>query len=332
MFGIMILVHEFGHFITAKKAGIRVDEFAIGFGPSIIKWKRRETQYSLKLLPVGGYVKLGGEDEDTFDGTGFNEKPIWKRMLVLFAGAFMNLLSAFVVAVLLVCLTPALASNTVAQFDMEQSLPEESGLRVGDEIVKVNGQTIHIASDLPVALLADDDGVVDMQVRRNGQVVLLEGVSFRTQGEGVEREVFLDLKFQRAAKTPITVLRHSFFRCVSITKSIWNSLLDLAQGKIGVEALSGVVGTTQAMGQIIRAGLEPMLMIFIFISINLGIFNLLPIPALDGGRIVFLIVEAIRGKPVKREIEGIVNAIGFVLLIALMVFVTYHDVLRIFAK
>lgn len=334
MFGILIFIHEFGHFITAKLCNIKVNEFAIGMGPTLLKKQKGETKYALRAFPIGGFVSMEGEDEESTDNRAFNNKSIPKRFLVLIAGAAMNILLGIIITFIIVCMQSRLATTEIAYFE-ENALTHQTGLEVGDTILKVDNANILSANDLIYSIMMDEDGVVNMLVRRNGEKVLLENVSFQVEPseehEGINNIIF-DFKVVGAEKTVGTVLKSTAIESISTAKTIWRSLIDILRGRISVNELSGPIGVATTINTAINQGawLSSVLSIVAFISINLGIFNLLPFPALDGGRIVFLLIEAIRRKPIDRKYEGYVNFIGFALLMILMVFVLFKDIISLF--
>ncbi|MCI5800597.1 MAG: site-2 protease family protein [Oscillospiraceae bacterium] len=329
MFGLLIFFHEFGHFITAKLSGVRVNEFALGMGPVIFRFGRGETQYAIRLFPIGGFVSMEGEDEESDAAGSFSTVSVWKKIWIVTAGAVMNLLLGFVVLIILTASQSAIGSTTVAVFDGQAT--SSSLLQVGDVIKKMNGVSTHIDNDIVFAMLRDSDGAIDMVVERDGIPVTLKAVPFRTETseDGITTTV-LDFKVLAREKNVGSVLHQSFFMTGSVARMVWSSLIDIITGKFGLNQLSGPVGVATAVGQASSLGFRSMLLLVAFITINLGVFNLLPLPALDGGRLLFLIIEAVRGKPVNPRYEGYVHAIGFLLLIGLMIFVTASDIVKLF--
>ena len=337
IFGLVIFIHELGHFISAKACGVRVNEFALGMGPKLFSFQKGETKYALRLLPIGGYVQMEGEDSDSNDERAFFRKPAWKRIIIVAAGAFMNLVLGFLVVCLTISIySSAISSTTIAQFD-DGASTQATGLAINDKILKVNDRTINIAKDITLELQYDEDLVVDMVVLRNGEKVTVEGVKFEytdaydeISGESYKKYV-LDFKVYGIKKTFTSVIRESFYQSIAIAKTIWRSLGDLITNP-KLNKISGVVGVGEAIGQAVGLGFDYLLNILAFITINLGIFNLLPIPALDGGRLLFLIVEAVIRRPIPKKFEGIVHAIGFALLILLMLVVTFKDIFMLFIR
>lgn len=363
IFGVIIMVHEFGHFLVAKWMKVRVNEFAIGMGPKLISWGKGETTYSLRLLPLGGFCAMEGEDEgaptpaamggnadrpaeapaDT--SVSFAYKPVWRRVLIVVAGAAMNLLLGFVV---LLCAygfceskmadgNGYFNSTTVAQLS-ETSPAYQTGLRVGDTIIGVNGEYIATDMDLSMLMQSDEDGIFDMTVRRNGEKVKLSGVKFTltTDEKTGERYLIYDFKVQGIPQTFLSTVRQAGKMEYSLTVMIWRSLGDLLTGRYGLNDLSGPVGTVDYIGDAVSAavtldGLQALLLMVAMITINVGIFNLLPLPALDGGRLLFLIFEGVTRKKIPAKYEGLVHFIGLVLLFILMIAVTFTDIRRLIA-
>ena len=338
IFGVIIFIHEFGHFFTAKLCGIKVNKFALGMGPRLLKKQIGETEYSLRLLPIGGFCAMEGEDEKSDNDRAFGNKPVWKRMIVIVAGAFMNILLGFVLTVVLTCMRTAVPSTVVGGFSTESETSRvitaqsyECGLREGDQIIKMDGMRIFTTSDLSYKLSSSEDTTFDLVVKRNGEKIKLDNVTFHDN----KTNDVIDFGIKGLSKNPINVLSYSAKDCVSTARLIWISLVDLVTGKYGFNDLSGPVGLVGAIGDAADAGknikesVMTLMNLTVFITINLGIFNLLPIPGLDGGRFLFLLIEAVRRKPVKPEHEGFVHLIGMALLMLLIVAVTFSDIKKL---
>ncbi len=329
VFGFMIFFHELGHFLAAKKAGVKVNEFALGMGPVLLKTQKGETTYALRLLPIGGFVSMEGEDSESGDAGAFCNKSPAKRFVIIAAGAFMNLLLGYVIMLALVMMSSGIATTEIHSF--AQGATSNQYLQAGDKIVEINGKRIRTSNDISYELMREDDGIVDMVVVRDGQRVALDGVTFRMEEvqDGV-KAIKLDFIVKGVAKNFWNVPVYAFDWTVSIVKQVWMSFVDLIGGRYSINQLSGPVGVATAIGEASGLGLDYMLILVAIITINLGIFNLLPIPALDGGRLVFLLIEAVRGKPVNPNIEGYINVAGLVALMGLMVFVTFNDIAKFF--
>lgn len=326
--GILIMVHELGHFLVAKKAKIKVNEFSLGMGPAIFKKQGKETLYALRLLPIGGYVKMEGEDEESENENSFGKKPVWSRIAVVVAGAMMNLLIGFIITFILVIISNALPSTTVAQFD-ENAVSSEYGLKVGDKIVKINDKNINIYTDISTALSrAYNSDTVDMLVKRDGEKVELNDVKFKLYeiAEGLNA-IETDFYVSREDKNIGNILKHTFFRTLSYVSVMYETIFDLVTGRAPLKYVSGPVGTSHMIADAVKAGFTTIMSLVSLISINLCVVNLLPLPALDGGRLVFLVIEAVRGKPINQKYEAIVHFAGLIALLLLMVFITFKDIL-----
>ena len=337
-FGIIIMLHEAGHFFVAKKCGIRVLEFSIGMGPAIFSKQKGETKYSLRILPIGGYCAMEGEDENSDDPRAFRKAPVWKRMLVTVAGAAMNLLLGLVLIVTVICMDSAITSTTVADFRTNSEGADVSTssqwLKSGDRFLMINGLKILTVNDITYALQNDDCDTFTVTVERDGEIVTLENVEFYNK----ETKGLLDFRVYGLKKSFGNVVSYSGRQFVSTARLIWISLRDLLRGKYGFHDLSGVVGIIDSTTEIVAQSetLHDKAMnlfdLMSFITINVGIFNLIPFPALDGGRLVFLIVEAIRRKPVPAQVEGMIHFVGLAALMILMIAVTFQDILKIFQR
>ncbi len=339
IFGIIVTVHEFGHFICAKLSGIKVLEFSIGMGPRLLKFGKGETVYSLRLLPVGGYCAMEGEDDNSEDSRSFRKQSVWKRMIVLFAGAFMNFILGFVLVVTMTCMSTSVPTMKITGFSgiaHEDGSKEyyassyNTGLRHNDIIYKMDDMRIFSTTDLSYMLGNSDTH--DVEVIRDGEKLLIEGVKFSdTKYGGV-----IDFGLEYKEKNVGNVLAYSAKESVSLGRLVWISLRDLVTGKYGAEQISGPVGVvstideTAQQGDNIKETAMSLLYLTSMITINIGIFNLLPIPGLDGGRLLFCLIEIIRRKPVKPEHEAYVNLAGMALLFGLMIFATFNDIKRLF--
>ena len=323
--GVMIFVHELGHFLAAKSMGIQVNEFALGFGPTIFKFTKGETTYALRALPFGGYVNMEGENEESENERAFNRKRRWPRVFVLSAGAVMNLLLGFLIVILLVVPFIPLASATVAKFSDDAT--SNAVLREGDTILRINGSRIRIGDDIFIALFHTGGNPVNMTVDRNGEIKEFVVPLKVEETDGITMPV-RDFYIYTAPKTFLSSIRYSFFYTIVNVKLVWISLTGLVTGRFPVTQMSGPVGIVNAIGQARAVGWPNLFMLISMITVNLGIFNLLPVPGLDGGRLLFILVEAVRGKPVPAKYEAYVHAAGIILLIGFMVFITYNDIVK----
>ncbi len=331
MISVLALLHEFGHFIAARKFGVTVNEFAIGMGPKILSKKSKKTDivYSLRLFPIGGFVSMAGEDGYSQDENAFHRKPVWQRMIITVAGSFMNILTGFIVMAIVVTSEPGFGGTTVSGFRPDAT-SNGYGLMLGDEIVKVDGTRVHVADELSYEILHSAIKPIDIVVRRDGELVTLKDVVFANvefEGTTFGRP---DFTVEPEAKNFTNVVKQTFFRSISTVKMIWESLIDLITGRYGLGAVSGPVGVAEVVSDAAKQGVSSFLNIAVMLAMNLGVFNLLPLPALDGGRFLFQIVELIRRKPLNPEIEGYVHFAGIVLLMLLMVAVTFKDIFKLF--
>lgn len=340
VFGLIIMIHEAGHFAAAKACGVKVNEFSIGMGPKIFSRQKGETRYSIGLIPAGGYVSMEGEDESSRDPRAFNRKPVWQRLVIICAGAFMNLVLGFVILIIVTSCSDAITTTKVGGFLIEDAPSNLSGLEAGDEIVRVNGLRVFCDTDISYQFQLDEDRTFEMDVIRGGQLVTLPAVHF----DGIAADdgtsgLIIDFYVVGEKVTPLTVISYSSRKFVSVARMIWLTLFDLLRGHYSINDLSGPVGIVGAIGEVVGETakgvafgemLLDLMSFVVFITINVGIFNLLPIPALDGARAFFLLIELIRRKPINPEREGLIHFVGFMLLIGLMLIVTVFDVLKLF--
>lgn len=326
IFFLLILVHEFGHFFVAKRSGTHVYEFAIGMGPLIRSFERKGTRYSLRLVPIGGYVRLEGEDEETDNPSGFVHQKPWKKFLILFAGAFMNFVFAWIIFFMLFAVLGQ-PTTTIDQV-MPDSAAEAMALQPGDRILVFKNRGIDSWEDLSLAISETEaNESTAIVVERDGQEI---NFSFQ-MGEGENGQGYLGIIPDRAFNFWYAVKSSSqyFIQAMGLLVGFFRQLV---RGQVGADAVAGPVGIVTMIGEASKYGLLAILNLAGLISINLGFVNLLPIPALDGGRILFVLAEAVRGKPVPPEKEGLIHFIGFALMLTLLVLITYQDLIRIFTK
>lgn len=324
LFLVLIIIHEFGHFIAAKLLGVRVNEFAVGFGPKLFSKQWGETKYSVNLFPLGGYCAMEGEDETSTDSKAFCNKAAWRRFLIVIMGAVFNLILGLIIVAIVLAPSEKFTTTTIAGF-YEDSVSGET-LKENDTILAVDGRKIFTTYDLSYAFTNIDDGKIDITVLRDGEKTKLKDVTFKTQeAEGIN---YLEVDFYvyGREKTVGNYIKETVKTSISYCAVIWRSLIDLISGKYGISAMSGPVGTAVAIGNAAKASLMNILPIMALITINLGIFNLLPFPALDGGRLVFILFEMITRKPVAQKYESLIHAIGFFILIAFMLLITAKDI------
>ena len=349
MFGVLIAVHEFGHFGVSKLFGIKVNEFSVGMGPTLLKRKRGETEYSLRALPIGGYCAIEGEDGSSEDPRAFTQKPLWQRLVVMLAGPFMNIFIGFLITLILYFISACagvyvVSDSTLAGFMGGFPLEGEQGLMVGDRITSLNGWGVNSPRDLTVLLSLEGGDTVDLTLRRNGKKVVLKDLPLRqrlyTDPETGEEGLYYGLYFRQLDLTPGLALRESWYDCQYYVRMVWLSLRYLLTGRAGVKDLTGPVGLVKAMGDVgsqgstVGEGLTNVFGLLAFIAVNLGMVNLLPIPALDGGHVFSLLVFALIGLIIGRKpdprIESYIHSAGLVLLLILMAVVLFNDIVKLF--
>ncbi len=433
LFELIIFFHEGGHFLTAKLSGIKVNEFALGMGPKLFSFKRKETTYSLRLFPIGGYCAMEGEDEDSESPGAFNNAKIHKRMIVIIAGALMNIILGLIFMGILLAPSPSFTTTTVTDFS-PKAYSANSGLQIGDKILSVDGYKINNSMDLSYAIstikvseVKGDDlqiykqdccnslydayaelarsgkitsdemnniafnavcegalhinatqtqkaatealqqGVIDLSkavpnesitieaieiketrqrfranlvVEREGEKLTLENVDFftYTTAEDSTPKLSIDFYLEGKENNFFNLLGETGSQTVSVVRMVYDSLFGLIKGEFGFNDLSGPVGIASVTVEMAQAGLKSgfgdavrnIIYIMLVITVNLGIVNMLPFPALDGGRFVFLLIEAVFRKPVPRKFEAIVNGVGLVLLLLLIAVITFKDIFKLF--
>ncbi len=345
IFGILIALHELGHFAAAKACGVRVNEYSIGMGPLLIQRKRGETDYSLRLFPIGGYCAMEGEDDDSDDPRALNRQSFWKQFIIFVAGAAMNFLTGLVILLCLYAGAAAFYTNEIVELNPGFPNAGEDGLMVGDEIYKINGERIYIRSDVATILEYKSRGdTMEMVVLRDGKKLTrtLYKQTY-TADDGQEYRAFGFSYGGLVEATPGLKLKYAWYNALDYVRLVRLSLQMLITGAAGVKDLSGPVGivsTISEMGQETEAeegfaaALENVFFFGALIAVNLAVMNLLPLPALDGGKILILVVDAIAmllfKKKIPQKFETVINAAGFVALMGLMLFVTFNDVVKLF--
>ncbi len=331
IFGFLILIHEGGHFLFARLFGVTVNEFAIGMGPAIYTHRSHKTNiaYSLRAIPFGGYVSMAGEDEESEDENAFYKKPVWQRIIITVAGASMNLIAGILVMTILIAAAASLPSSTIYSFQ-EENVSAQYGLMEGDRVVKVGNTRVYTGNELVYEIMRQGVEPVDLTVVRNGEKSVLSDVEFAQMEDSGVLFGKPDFIVYSESKTVLNVAKHAVCRSASTIKMVYDSLYDLLTGRYGVEAISGPVGVTAVMTEVAKESTADLVYMAVVITMNLGVMNLLPLPALDGGRLVFLILEGIRRKPVSRKVEGYVHFAGFALLMVLMVLIMAKDIVTLF--
>jgi regulator of sigma E protease len=330
--GILIFIHEFGHFFTARRCGVAIKEFAIGMGPTLFSWKSKkyDTKYALRAFPIGGFVSMLGEDESSDDKDAFCNKKVWQRMLITVAGPLMNLVLGFILMLTVVLMQGAIATTQIKAFD--EGALSNAHLKEGDIILEVEGTKVKTGNELVYEIMNKGYEPIDMLVERNGDKIEINDVIFPNfEDQGI---MFGDMDFSVIVKKQTfgTAITQTFSRSVSTVKMVVDSLVGLLNGRFGLDAMSGPIGVAEVVGEAAKTGLLSFLYIVTILSINLGVFNLIPFPALDGGRFFFLIIEGIRRKPLNKDVEAYINFIGIMLLLGLMIFISFKDILKLFFR
>lgn len=351
LFGVLIAVHEFGHFFTAKLLGVKVNEFSIGMGPAIWQsrkengepWEKVKTLYSLRLFPIGGYCAMEGEDEDTGDPRAFVRQAGWKKVIILCAGSFMNFVLGLVITIALFLGISQARVPVITQFANGFQLQGTGGLLVGDRIVEVDGHGIWLYADVQTYLSRNDGNGVDLVIKRDGKTIALADFPMGRYDYEFEDGKYhgFGLIFGQVDELSIPErIGQGFAQTIDFVRIVWMSLGDLVTGRAAVSEVSGIIGVVDVVSEVgaesdtVAMGVQNVLYFMALIAVNLAVMNMLPIPALDGGRIFFVLLNSVIYAAVRRRIpekyEGYVHAGAFVLLMALMVLVAFHDVWNIF--
>lgn len=363
IFGLLIFIHELGHYLTARLFKVKIYEFSIGMGPKFASFRSKKTdiKYSLGILPFGGYVSMAGEDqpdddksapdakseaepeaepeaqqaltERETDENALCNKPAWQRFIILSAGSLMNILFGIVLMCILVSSFKQLSTTTVKGFYLKEDTgfeisSYESGLRAGDEIIEVDGKRVHIANQLGYHIMRKGYEPIELTVIRDGEEKTLL-ITFPTVEEQGQVLGMVDFATETTEKTFFGTVEHAFYYSTSTVRMIWESFYDLLTGRYGFEAVSGPVGVTAAIGEAAKVGIPSVVYLTVVIALNLGIMNLLPIPALDGGRLFFVIVEMIFRRPIPAKIQNAANAVGLVLMFALIIVIMFKDTIQL---
>lgn len=333
LLSVLVFLHEGGHFLIARLNKITVNEFAIGMGPKILTKvsKKSGIRYSIRAFPIGGFVSMAGEDEASDDVNAFCNKNVWRRITTVLAGPLTNLIVGFIGMFVLVALTVP-ATNIVAAF-LDDATSDDYGLQIDDKIVAVNGVNTHTGNEVVYEITYQGYEPLDLTVIRDGEKILLEDVVFPTIEESGVIMGSFDMQFYGIGETDRslgTIISHTFWRTWSTAKMVWDSLADLIRGRFGLDAVSGPIGMTELVGDAIASGWESVLYLWVLLSVNLGVMNLLPLPALDGGRLMFLWWEALTRKPINKTIEAYINAAGLLILMAFMLLITFKDIFKLF--
>lgn len=339
LFGVLIFVHELGHFITAKLSGVQVNEFALFMGPAIFKKTKGETTYSLRCIPIGGYCAMEGEDGESDNPRAFGNAKVWKRLIILAAGSFMNFVAGFLIAAIFIAASyNSLSTVQLSGFEDGCTLNTVDGLQAGDKFYSIDGERVYINGDIPMLLDRNVSGVYDLVVIRDGEKVSLK--NFEMKKRNFDGKEMYGMNFALQDKNVGSVLGLSWNYCRDFARLVRLGLQDLFTGKAGMDEMSGPVGIVSVVteagtqAESVGFGILNVLYFFAFIAVNLAVMNMLPIPALDGGRIVCLLLTAIVEKITRRKLnpkyEGYLHAAGMILLFGFMAFITFKDIFKLF--
>lgn len=361
VFSVIIIIHELGHFSLARKNGVTVTEFSVGMGPrifTIVKgdngfslrffastdtcmnradWKDH-TKYSLKLLPLGGSCMMLGEDEDVADVNAFNNKGVWARISVIFAGPFFNFLLAFVCALFIIGKVGY--DKPTVDVVAKDFYTEGEGIQVGDVLKEINGHKIRVSREVGYYLAFEGcpGDSFTAKVERDGKIVTIKSPYYKNKEDKITLP--FNVAYGRVGVGPLEVIKYSAYEVKLWIEVTIKSVGKMITGQVSKDEISGPVGIVDMIGDTYKESKSEgvmqvilnMLYITIFLSANLGVMNLLPLPALDGGRLVFLLIEAVRGKAIDREKEGMVHLIGLIILMGLMFFIMYNDIAKLFHR
>lgn len=325
-FELIIIIHEGGHFVAARLMKIKVNEFSIGMGPKLIQFKKGDTKYTLRLILFGGYCAMEGESEESDDENSFAKKKVWQRFFVVVAGALMNLILGFLVIVIMLSSGSLIGTTEIAKFD--DKAVSSATLKQGDIIKSIDGMRVYTSTDVTTGLSRSGDDTLDMTVLRDGKTLDLK-VKFNM--EKYEGRNFINMDFWLVGnkKTVGGVIKESFKEWISFTRMVFLSVHDMIVGKYGLSDLAGPVGTVSVVSTAVKTSAYSMLRIMALLTINVGLFNLFPIPALDGWRLFLLIFEGIFKRKLPDKWDWAINAVGLVLLLGLMCVITFSDITKL---
>ena len=344
IFGVLIAVHELGHFLAAKACGVRVNEFAIGMGPAVWKKQKGDTLYALRIFPVGGFCAMEGEEEDSDDPASLNNQGFWGKLLIFAAGALMNFLTGFLIVFFLYIGAKGFYTADIAALNPDFPQQGESGVMVGDRIYAINGERVYLHSDVSLILQAiplDENGTIEMTLLRDGEKLTRTLTLQDYTDENGERYRAYGFTYGGTEEANLlTKIKYTCLNTVDFVRTVRLSLQMLVNGQASMKDLSGPVGivttitTVGEQSENARAATENIAYLAALIAVNLGVMNLLPLPALDGGKIFFLVVNAVSrkvfGKQIPAKFENYVHYAGLILLLGLMVVITFQDVWKIF--
>ncbi len=331
-FGVIIMVHELGHFVFAKLFKVKVNDFALGMGPALLKFVKGDTTYALRLFPIGGYCNMEGEDEESADTKSFSQKPVWQRFIIVAAGATVNLLLGFLLVVVMLSRQDLIGTPNIKSF-YENASSAATGLKEGDRILEIDGKRVFSQYDVSFLMMRGKDGVIDFRVERGGKKMDVNDVRFETREIEGKTVIVYDFIIVGVEPSFFNVVKASAVETLSIARIVWISLFDLVTGRYGLSEISGPIGVVsfiaEAAEESVKTDLTPVLSLMALISVNIGIFNLLPVPALDGGRLFFMLIEIILRKPVPQKYERWIHAAGLIALFIFMAVISLKDILSL---
>ena len=333
--GVIVLIHEFGHFIFAKKAGIYVYEFSIGMGPRIFKWTRKndETEYSIRLIPIGGFVQMAGEevedDKSIPKNKKFGTKTFGQKFMTVIAGIMNNFILAILLFFIIALISGAPQNKAIVGEISEDYPAYTSGLKTGDRILKINGKNAKTYDTLALELQVNNGKKIEMEVDRNGKTKTINLTPKKEKQDGQTVYKYGFTITDEVETGFFASLKYAFTKTFSLLHQMILIIAYLVTGNLNLTALSGPVGIYSIVGTAASSGILSILSLTALLSVNVGFINLLPLPAFDGGRLLFIIIEKIKGKPVDPRLENTIHSIGFFLLMALMLLITYNDIIRL---
>ncbi len=336
IFGFLIFIHEFGHYFFARLFKVTITEFSIGMGPKLVWYDSKKTgiRYALSMIPIGGYVAMVGEDGESDDPNSFDKKPAWQRFIITIAGASVNILAGFIAIFIFTSLVN-IGGTTIHSFVSTEDTgyeisSEDSGLMSGDKIIKVDGKRVRTVDELSYEIMRRGYEPIDIVVVRDGKELLIKDVVFPGAEEQGQSFGAMDFMVYAEEKTVGNFFTHAFRKSFLIVRMCWESIYDLITGRYTAAAISGPVGISEAIGTAAKQDVLQLFYLTALISINLGVMNLLPIPALDGGRMIVLLVEMITKKRLPKKIESTVNSVFLMLLLGLSLVIMVKDIIGLF--
>ncbi len=326
-FVFLIIAHEFGHFIAARIMGVKVNEFSVGFGPTLFKIKGKKTDFFVKAIPLGGYCAMEGEDEDSAHPDAFCNKKPWQRLIIVVMGATFNLLLGVIIVAIMLAPGNAFVTNEISSFD--KNAVSSQSLQKGDIIVEIGGRPVNTPTEIAYTFTNVKGNTLNLTVIRDGKTTELKEVKFKTFSQDGYNMITADFSLKAVKKNFGNYITTTFKTAFSYVKIVWWSLVDLITGRYGISAMSGPVGATAVLGSVARQNILNLLPICALLTVNLGIFNLLPIPALDGGRALFILCEIIFRRPILKKQEPFIHTVGFILLFVFLIVISGKDIIQL---